>query len=178
MKVTLRKRATENGFSLFLDIVHNGQRQKEYLNLHIKNGAKYKEENKQTLELAEKIREKRSLELKSTNFDFIADHKKKILFIEYYEKAIKEKKAYTYNNTLNYIKQYVKGTLYLTNINNKWVKGFQAYLQNQKLNPNSINLYLTTIITILKSAKKDNLISEIPVFEYLKGKQYEKVFLT
>ena len=95
MSVTLRKRKNaDNTTSLILDIYHNGKRSYEFLkDLKLKTKPAEpadRKKNKENLELAESIRNKRAQELVSLGYDVVASFKSNADFIEYFDAYIKK----------------------------------------------------------------------------------------
>ncbi|PZF73559.1 site-specific integrase [Taibaiella soli] len=93
MGVTLRKRKNADGTtSLILDIYHNGKRSYEFLkDLKLKTKPSSpidRQTNKENLELAESIRNKRAQELVSSGYDVVTSFKSNVDFIQYFENYI------------------------------------------------------------------------------------------
>ncbi len=90
--VTLREKPLSNGnISLYLDIYRDGVRVKEYLKLYIVNKPKdtiERQQNKETLQLAEEIRTARESELNHSAFGLVSPVKKKINFLEFYQNYV------------------------------------------------------------------------------------------
>ena len=81
MGVKLRKRKTKIGTSFYLDIIHNGDRWTETLNLTASRG------NMQSVkEQAETTRAKRELELQADEHDIVPAFKRNSSFLDYYKK--------------------------------------------------------------------------------------------
>lgn len=75
MSVKLRKRKRQgNKHSLYLDMYYNGKRKSEHLGLFIKNGDP---NNKAILEIAERKRAERELELQYEDFGYPAIKRRK-----------------------------------------------------------------------------------------------------
>lgn len=87
--VTLREKALSNGnISLYLDIYRDGVRVKEYLKLYIVDKPKNtfeRQQNKETLQLAEEIRTARETELNHSAFGLVSPVKKRINFLEFFQ---------------------------------------------------------------------------------------------
>ncbi len=87
--VTLREKALSNGnISLYLDIYRNGVRVKEYLKLYIVDKPRNtfeRQQNKETLQLAEEIRTARETELNHSAFGVVSPVKKRINFLEFFQ---------------------------------------------------------------------------------------------
>lgn len=90
--VVLREKALSNGnLSLYLDIYSDGKRYYEFLKLYINKKARTpleREANKETLELAEKIRTQRESDLNHQKHGQISPSSKKINFLDYYQAYI------------------------------------------------------------------------------------------
>lgn len=90
--VTLREKPLTNGnISLYLDIYREGMRVKEYLKLYIVDKPKNtfeREQNKETLRLAEEIRTMRESELNHSAFGLVSPVKKRVNFLKYFENYI------------------------------------------------------------------------------------------
>ena len=104
MSVKLRKKKTKKGESLYLDIYHDGQREYEFLKIHL---TKDKESNKEKMRIAESIRAKKELEILSSSNGLTPKFKKNANFVEYFERFANENKSTTnYINTLNHLKKF------------------------------------------------------------------------
>lgn len=90
--VTLREKPLANGnLSLYLDIYREGVRVKEYLKLYIVDKPRNtieREQNKETLRLAEEVRTMRESELNHSAFGLISPVKKRVNFLKYFENYI------------------------------------------------------------------------------------------
>ncbi|MFC2083648.1 tyrosine-type recombinase/integrase [Bacteroidota bacterium] len=178
MKVTLRKKELKNKrSSYYLDIYHLGKRKYEFLNIYVDKGDnKYKEKKK----LAENIRAKRELELANDEYGFIADFKKRVSLIRYFEKQVESKHKWSNEyNALKHLKKFVKGDIYFQDIDEKWLEKFQEYLLKHVSSNTALSYYMI-LKKIFKNAKKDNLIIH-NVAENVKLIKYREVkrgFLT
>ncbi|GAC1423971.1 MAG: hypothetical protein NVS9B7_27120 [Flavisolibacter sp.] len=87
MSVILRKRKNTDGTTtLLLDIYHNGERKYEFLKelkLAKASGLKDRQNNKENLELAEKIALKRAHELSASDYDMVTDIGKNTVISEW-----------------------------------------------------------------------------------------------
>jgi integrase len=177
MSVKLRKKKTKRGESLYLDIYHNGQREYEFLKIHL---TKDRESNKEKMKIAESIRAKKELEILSGAHGLTPKFKRKANFVEYFEKITLEKKSPSnYANTLNYLKKFTGGTIKFLHINEKWLDDFKAYLL-KKVSNTSANTYYTALKTVLKKAVKEKIIHENPAqyTDSIKTNEVERVYLT
>lgn len=165
MKVSIRKKKLQNGTtSLYLDIYHRGKRNYEFLNIYLD---KNKEENKEKILLAEKIRAKREVELQNNQYGFIPEFNKRNSFIKYYEEKIKDKHKWSnYYSTLKALKQYVKTDISFYQINEEWLEKFKRFLLSQHTQ-NTASTYYQVFTRILKQAKREKVISENPA-EFVK----------
>ncbi|MGZ5283436.1 MAG: Arm DNA-binding domain-containing protein, partial [Bacteroidia bacterium] len=93
--VKLRTKVVKQGISLYLDIYNNGQRKYEFLKLYYEDKpktAEAKQHKKEALSLAEQIRAKRLLQLEQNRYDLTPAFKAKVLLIDFFEAAVKDKK--------------------------------------------------------------------------------------
>ncbi len=90
--VTLREKPISNGnISLYLDIYRDGVRIKEYLKLYIVDKPKNpidRQQNKETLQLAEEVRTARESELNHSAFGLVSPIKKRVNFLEFYQNYV------------------------------------------------------------------------------------------
>jgi integrase len=161
MRVTVRaKRLNSGEQSLYLDIYHSGKRRYEFLNLYL---SKDRNQNKETKALAEKIRAKREIEFANNEFGFVADFKRKVSLIEYFQKiADTQKKNSPHHSTLKHVKDFAKGKVYFQEIDEKWVEKFQAYLLSKSISQNSARTYYSILRRIFRQAVKDKIIPRNP----------------
>jgi len=111
--VVLReKKVAKGNLSLYLDIYREGIRDYEFLRLYVIANPRTPTErqtNKETLELAEKIRTKRESELNHSSFGMVAPTKQKVRYLDFAE---------------NYIKSYTKKDLRMIQAVNERFKDF------------------------------------------------------
>lgn len=179
--VKLRKRALKNKKqSLYLDIYSNGQRHTEFLQLYLGND---KNQNKEITRLAESIRAKREIELRSADYGFLPEHKSKIDFVDYMNKVANTKNKSNRNLflcSLNYIRKFTKNGIRISAIDENWLKGFEEYLQG-KLSNTSIFDYMNTLRITLNTAVRERVILVSPFTYYkikTKPEQSNRNFLT
>lgn len=133
--------------------------------------------NKQTLILAEQIRQKRDNELNKpevyTAFELErikAIEKGKLSFISYYEQQMDKRTGNNYNvwlSAYNYLKDFTNGSLIFVNLDEKFCNDFKDYLLTAKsrrrhtttLSQNSAQNYFNKFKATLKQAFKDKLLS-------------------
>ncbi len=172
--VKLRKKKIKTGeYSLYLDIMNNGERNYEFLKMYL---GKNKILNKETLSIAESIRARRQIELSAEEYSVTTNFKKNIDFIEYVKKITlaKPRSAKPYYNTFKHIKDFIKGDkLRFKNINEVWLKEFQDYLSTF-LSINSVVTYMNVLKAILNKAVMERLIIVNP-FTYFKAVREESV---
>jgi len=175
MSVKLRKKKTKKGDSLYLDIYHNGQREYEFLKIHL---TKDKESNKEKMKIAEGIRAKKEIEILSGAYGFTPKFKKNQNFVEYLEKISQKKKSTNYPATLKHLKEFTGGTIKFLQINEKWLDEFKAYLLTKVTN-NTANVYFTAIKTVFKNAVKEKILHENPAqfTNTIKTSDVERVYL-
>ncbi|MCC6864556.1 MAG: site-specific integrase [Ignavibacteria bacterium] len=179
--IKLRKKQLADGSdSLYLDIYFEGKRHCQTLNLRL---TKDKENNKEVLKLANKIRATKELEYQSYQNGFIPSYKTKINFVEYFEKMANErdrKNCKVYKNTLNYLRKYTKYTIQIGQINENWIAEFQRYMLKY-VSQNSVWVYMNTLKAGINKAYREKLIQVNPLHyfrENVKRVETKKEFLT
>lgn len=188
VKVKLRtKPISGNRQSLYLDfyppIKHpeTGEpTRREFLGKYIFEKSKNpidKQHNKETLQLAEQIRQKRENELNKP--EIYTEYEKEQLkkkeqgeknFVEYFKTLADKRKASNHDNWVSayhYLSEYTKGTLKFADLNDKFCEGFKEYLlstpskksSKATLSQNSAVSYFNKLKAALKQAYKDELLS-------------------
>ena len=187
IKVKLReKKISGNRQSLYLDfypaIPHpetGKQTRREFLGLYLFDKTKNpidKQSNKETLQLAEQIRQKRENYLNKP--EIYTGYEKEQLkikeqgeqnFVAYFKNLADKRKATNHDNWVsayNYLETFTKGNLKFADLNEKFCNEFKEYLLTTKSNKsNKVNLaqnsavsYFNKLKATLKQAYKDNLL--------------------
>ena len=206
MKITLRKRTTGvEKTALYLDILHNGKRSRESLNLFLYNLPKNKLEqieNKKTMDLADRLRSERLIELQDDRYGTNRQENRKDNFLKYFENKTEEKRELQESKgnygqwlcTLIHLKKCYGDVLTMEELTSSKALKFQEYLKdkartksNQPLAQNSKYSYLNKFKACLKMAYRDKIIDEnlsefIPGFkqaepnrEYLTFEEVQKL---
>ncbi len=183
-KVKLRQKPiTGNRQSLYLDfypaIIHQETGEptrREFLGLYIYDKAKSpidKQHNKETLQLAEQIRQKRDNQLNKP--EIYTEYEKEQLklkeqgeknFIEYFKALTNKRKASNHDNWVSackYLETFTNGKLKFADLNEKFCNEFKEYLLTTKsnksskttLSQNSAVSYFNKLKAALKQAYKD-----------------------
>lgn len=188
IKITLREKKISNGRkSLYLDfypaIPHpdnpNKETRREFLKLYVYDKPKtpiQKQDKKQTLQLAEQIRQKRYNELNKP--EIYSEHEKEQLrvkelgersFIEYFRKLMQKRKGSNQSNwrsALKYLESFTDGELKFKDINQTFADDFKEYLlttkshtrKNSNLSQNTAVSYFNKFKAALKQAFKDGIL--------------------
>ena len=172
--VKIRSRKVANGESLYLDIILNGQRKRENLNLYLQNGTsrQIKAQNKETMAMAEAVKAQRTLEIQNGRFGLVNKEGGKILILDWLESQRKHyydkgsvSYSYTLKNVIGHISAFLndkKATL--NDINKKFILDFIKYLNkvrnynNEYLGNQTIYTYYVAFIIAINKAVKDDLI--------------------
>ena len=202
MKITLKKRKLKNGkLSLYLEyykgysIDSDGKKKHsrdfEYLKLYLyqdPNNSTEKKENKETLQLAEKILTIRQADHIKGKYNIKDNEKSKTLFLEYYNK-LKEERYESKGNYDNWdaaykhIERYCPPQKMLRDINEDFVKGFKKHLNtkartksNTPLSQNSKYTYFNKLRAALREAYEQgyidsNVIKSVKGFEQGESKR-------
>ncbi len=181
IKVTLRKKPITKGRqSLYLDFYppvvdpESGKSsRREFLGLHILDNPKTplkKRVNKETLELAEKIRATRLLEIQNGEYGFRSGKAAKTDFIEYFQTLPRKREGSNQANwmsALKYLKEYSGGKAPMNTLNKEFCEGFRNFLMHTsshktkattKLSQNTISSYFNKFKFALKQAYADGLL--------------------
>ncbi len=208
-KVKLRQKAISgNRQSLYLDfypaIPHpeTGEpTRREFLGLYLFDKAKNpidKQHNKETLQLAEQIRQKRENHLNKpeiyTGYELEQNRIKELgeqNFVAYFKTLTDKRKASNHDNWVsayNYLEAFTKGNLKFADLNEKFCNEFKEYLLTTKSNKNSKTTlaqnsavsYFNKLKATLKQAYKDGyLTTELNAkIEPIKQAETRRNFLT
>jgi len=162
-----KKQISGNKMSYYLDIYNNGKRYYEFLKLYSSND---KLQNKEIQRLAESIRAKKEIELRSSCYGFTPEHKSKVNLIDYMNNLAETKNfagKKLLKCSINHIKKYSPTGIQLNSIDENWLRGFEEYLQKRQLSNTSIIDYLIAIRVTLNTAVRERLIPISP-FAYYK----------
>lgn len=220
-KVKLRQKSISgNRQSLYLDfypaILHpetNEMTRREFLGLYV-NSESYvdekgrtkkivlspvdKQHNKETLQLAEQIRQKRENHINKP--EIYTGYEKEQLkikeqgeknFVEYFKQLADKRKASNYDNWVSayaYLEKFTNGILKFSDLNEKFCNDFKDYLLTTKsnksskttLSQNSALSYFNKVKAALKQAYKDGfLITDLNAkVEQIKQAETQRNFLT
>ncbi len=187
IKVTLRQKPISKGRkSLYLDFYPpisilgtDNTTRREFLGLYIYDKPKnplHKLDNKQTLLLAEQIRQTRFNELSKpevyTAFELAqleAKEKGKLSFIAYYEQQMEKRNGKNYDvwySSFYYLKAFTNKCLKFADLNEKFCNDYKDYLLTAKsrrsnktsLSQNTAHSYFNKFKATLKQAFIDNLL--------------------
>ena len=183
-KVKLRQRAISgNRQSLYLDfypaIEHpeTGEpTRREFLGLYMLDKPKNpidKQSNKDTLQLAENIRAKRTIEIQKGDYGFlILKQKADTDFVQYFRQIVESKTGGNKNGwqtAYNYFEMFTGGKLTLSNLNENLCNDFREYLltakrqrgiQSKQITQSSARAYYNKFKAALKQAYKKGLIEK------------------
>lgn len=209
IKVTLREKSISKGRkSLYLDFypaikIHNKDTstRREFLGLYIIDKPKTpfeKQGNKETLHLAQQIRQKKEIELNKPEVynAFEIEQLKNIekgeqSFIEYFEQQMNKRVGKNYDvwySSFFYLKEFSKGRLTFSELNEKFCNDYKYFLLNAKsrrtnnttITQNTAHSYFNKFKATIRQAYKDNLIlyDLNGKIEAIKETETNKIFLT
>lgn len=181
MNVTLRQRAKGKKISLYLEYYGDGKREYEYLNLYLspepeigKLTKQEREDNRQSLAMAEAIRSKRLLEVKNEEFGFRDTQKAKGSFLAYFQQLMSKRKNSlgnwgNWNSTLKHLQKLAPQGVLFKEIDKQWLEEFKEYLQQdaksdngRRLSQNTQCSYYSKVTAALKEAVKDGILQMNP----------------
>lgn len=180
IKVHLRKKPISDGrTSLYLDyypaIPHpdtGKDTRREFLGLYLFNRPKTpadKQQNAETIALAENLRAKRQIEVQNEAYGFLSKKNLNTCFVDYCEQLAVLKTGSNkdgWDSALHYLRDFTGGKLKLSDLTAKKCRDFRAYMmdaQSQRndepLAVNSTVSYFNKFKAALKQAYKDGIIS-------------------
>lgn len=137
--VTLRSRERKGGRrALYLDICENGKRRTEYLKLYLSGGKgrEDKAKDKETMRMAEDVRDRRAVEIQERRLGLAPVDREEVKFFEYFGKLMDSKQGTTrtsWGNCLMHLQRYEKNReILLSEIDTAWVEGFRAHLDGAR----------------------------------------------
>lgn len=207
MKVHLRQRqhSKQGSISLYLEIYKGTTttaegkikpvRDYEYLNLYLVKNPRTpidKQQNKDTLKLAENIKAKRELEIQNGEYGFSNNFKNKTNFIEYFreqtEKRLQSKGTYGHwDSVLKQLINFAGTQVTFKDIDKNFCEQFKEYLTqkaitkiSKKLSSNSVASYYIKFRACLNKAVEDEIILKSPAknIETPKRIESKREFLT
>lgn len=175
LSVTLRRRVRPSGReSLYLDIYMGGRRRIETLHLYLSPHKRDKEQNRQTLALAEAIAAKRLVELRNGEYGFKSPVS--VPLFDYVQRIIQDKKGSTrrrYEAVSGILHGYCRGGMMVADITAAWFLGLTAHMERQGYARNTLAVYIATMRYIVNRAYREGLLPTNPITG-IKGVGYEE----
>ncbi len=176
--VHIRTKKIAHGESIYLDIIHEGTRRKEFLGLYLvpEDTRAAKVENKATMKVAEGIRAKRMVELIEGRLTFAGEKAGKTDLLKWLE----EQQIYYFNNeNMNYSKTihnlirhiglFTSKRLTLKDVTPGFLRQFLEYLRGEgankyggRLSNETVYTYFTVLSILLNKAVRLELIVSNP----------------
>ncbi|WP_287657068.1 site-specific integrase [Bacteroides sp.] len=138
--VKIRQRKLSDGTtSLYLDIMHNGKRTREFLKLYLneEKSRADKEYNRQIMAQAEMIRSQRQIEVQSKQYEVLHEFKTNTYFLPYYREMCEERFRKdsrgnwgNWSSCLRHLEAYCDESTTFKEITPEWIKGFKTFLDN------------------------------------------------
>lgn len=188
--IRLRQRILATGnTSLYLDIYRNGVRQYEYLKLYLipERTRADKDANRQTLQLAEAIKAKRTVEVHNNEFGFTTK-RAQVRFFDFCETLIErdgdglERKAGSasgYRAMITFLRQYERRDITFADIDSAWINGFKHFLDTKAvklrgaglpISQNTKALYISKLRACINVAMQRGMLTTNP---FLGVKNYQ-----
>ena len=178
MSVKIRsKKLKDGGKSFYLDIYNRGKRKYEFIGLKIKKNDKNK---KQYIELAEKIRSTKELEITANSYGIPNNYNGKENFLKFYKENCKDD---SYKCSYKKFKEFSKdkliaGTLPYNRIDEKYCEDYRDWLLT-KIGHNTAWVYVYKLKAILNKAVKQKIIHTSPAkFVKISKQDTERTYLT
>ncbi|RRB02062.1 site-specific integrase [Larkinella rosea] len=179
IKVKLRRKPISDGrSSLYLDfypaIPHpdtGKPTRREFLGLYVFNKPKTivdKDQNKETISLAEGIRAKRQIDVQQGAYGFLSDRQRKTCFVAYFKQQVAKRSGSNQDNwtsALAYLEAFTGGTIKMSDLTVKKCSEFREFLlsapnrrNGDLLAINSALSYFNKFKSALKDAFSDGLL--------------------
>ena len=183
MKITIRKRKAKGGtIQLYLDIYTPNEKQNrtnKSLDLYLYEDPTptQKKSNKETMDVAEKIRSKYTLDLAYSNnglSDLNPKEKVSIDFVTYFlqqtEMRYDSKNNYgNWDSVHKHLQSFCPKGIPIHQVDSKWLTDFKKYLQfkvkkksNEPLSQSTLHSYFNKVKACLNQAHRDDLILKNP----------------
>ena len=162
--------------SLYIDIYTGGGRYYEYLHLYLHPGKDKttKEQNRQTLQLAESICAIRLVEVRNGQYGFKTQQAVPVR--DYVQRIIETKHGSTrrrYDALATILEGCTRPTMMLSDITPAWFTGFMVHLDKQGYAPNTLAVYVATMRYVINQAHREGLLPTNPIAN-IKGIGYEE----
>jgi integrase len=157
MSIFIREKALSNGRkSIYLEYYINGKRKYEFLGLYL---TKDRSHNREIMRLAENIRMKRDLEMQHNEPGFVPAFKKRLNFVDYFERQTKSKSVNekTWGCCLKHLKDFTNGHVQFSAVNEEWLELFKNYLLS-KVTANTAHGYFSKMKAAMRQAVRDKII--------------------
>jgi len=207
-QVKLReKKLADGSSSLFLDINMNGMRHKEYLKLYLVNAKtpSERQQNKETLAVANAMRARRQLELINGEYNISRPKTEEVKFLDYYRKMCEARHKLpdsdgnwgNWHSCLRHLELYCDESTTFNDIDADWIEGFKDYLNTAEkdvhkkkkvdsaltfvpLAQNSKVSYFNKLRACINHAFEEGLIKKNPMkqVEGFKAEETERAYLT
>lgn len=204
--IRLRQRTLANGnISLFLDMYRDGKRSYEFLKLYLvpDRTREDKEQNRQTMQLAQSIKAQRIVEMQNGEFGFKSKFAEDTLFFEFYRAMCEARHGEESNgnwgnwySALKHLQRYEHNErITFAEITPAWVQGFKDYLETaaytndghyakdgivRKLSRNSKVSYFNKLRACLNEAFEKRIIAYNPMrgIDNFKAEEGKRMYLT
>ena len=204
--IRLRQRTLANGnISLFLDMYRDGKRSYEFLKLYLvpERTREDKEQNRQTMQLAQSIKAQRIVEMQNGECGFKSKFAEDTLFFEFYRAMCEARHGEESNgnwgnwySALKHLQRYEHNErITFAEITPAWVQGFKDYLETaaytndghyakdgivRKLSRNSKLSYFNKLRACLNEAFEKRIIAYNPMrgIDNFKAEEGKRMYLT
>jgi len=164
------KKLTNGGYSVYLDIWHNGKRQYIFLKIRLQNIPSSRDSDIDLLRLAIAIRDKKEIELISNSAGFEVAGSGKADFLAYFQYCLskREKEAQNHINgnwygTQKKLVEFSNNRVTFADLDYKFCKRFLEFLQSKDYKPATVqSMYCSIFKGVLNRAVRDGIIPKNP----------------
>lgn len=171
MRIEIRKKATKRGgFSLYLDIYHNGVRRYEFLKMYLvpENSPHDKMQNKETMRVAETIRAQRLIDLERGGMNLSTNSKDSTTVVEWLVLECDRKRRTNANLLLQYIIPLARryfGQMKLHCLTREAMLKFREYVSALPVKNNTRSIYFSLFKCAISQAIKQDKIPAAVLFQ-------------
>ena len=188
--VRLRQRKLKDGSaSLYLDIYSRGVRSYEYLRMYLipEKSIADRNQNNQTLRMAEAVKAKRLLDLQAGRYDLVRKDND-ITVKAYIERFVESKRltrsAGTYEVWRYYSEVVINGfrliNMPISAVNASWISAYTKFVKSRGLSPRTELYYMQRLKMLFSQAERDGVITVSPTKNMVlrQKKKKKRVYLT
>lgn len=178
MSVTIRfRKSAKAGYKMYLDIYSKGQRSYESLDMFVSQDyskvKKVKPADREKLDLAEQIRLKKELALRSGEHNLRPRSLKGVSLVAYFQAKVDAKAHGSYRAALNYLKECFSDKMTFAELDPNACRKYIKFLRGQ-VSETTAHHYIRVLNVVINEAMRDRIVTENPL-KFLGPKEKPKI---